>query len=463
MGNVGGTQVFRGQQVGEGSLLLAREHWLYLVRQAWPALVAFVAFVVLVNLQVAAAITTVAGLGLIGLLARWLIVDALPWWFRRYIVTTQRVIVRAGVFRQTSNEIALRNIQSVSAEITQLDELLFGYGRVIVLAAGGNGLTLRGIPRPRAVAALISQARSQRPTAGTQPLPNVADPAMQQTLDMLAAQNTVPIPAQLAPACTHRWPLSRAVNIPLDPDETVLGIVSRHWWFLARSTGISIAIMFLAIFLFFRGFWQTFSGLSIDVIAFVGSLVAFAISYLNFADDVYIFTSRRIIDVQRLFFILFSSKVFIEYDKIQEIRTVVPTFWARLLQFGTVTINAAGVSGMVLDGVPHPNVLAQAIERNRVEVRQRNEVITANREKQKLKEWFATVLGQMVVVVPDVVGQPLDQALEEALRVGLRPVVVEVVAQQPGAPAGIVISQNPTAGARALYGSDITFVVRRAP
>ncbi|HKD77477.1 MAG TPA: PASTA domain-containing protein, partial [Ktedonobacterales bacterium] len=264
-------------------------------------------------------------------------------------------------------------------------------------------------------------------------------------------------------ACTHRWPLSRAVNIQLDPDETVLGIVSRHWWFLARSTGIALAIIFLAIFLFVRGFWHTFSGLSIDVIAFVSGLIAFAISYLNFADDVFIFTSRRIIDVQRLYFILFSSNVFIEYEKIQEIRFVVPTFWARLLHFGTITISAAGVSGMVLDGVPYPTVLAQAIERNRVEVKRRNDIITANREKQKLKEWFATLLGQMIVVVPDVVGQPLDQAMEEALRIGLRPAVVEVVAQRPGAPAGIVISQNPTAGARALYGGDITFVVRRVP
>jgi uncharacterized membrane protein YdbT with pleckstrin-like domain len=436
---------------------------LFLVRQAWLALLAFVAFVVLVNIQIAAALIPVAGLALIVLVARWLIVDALPWWYRRYIVTTQRVIVRAGVFRQTSNEIALRNIQSVSVEITQIDELLFGYGRVIILAAGGSGLTFRGIARPRSVAALITQARSQRPTAGTQPAQNIADPALQQTLDMLAEQDTIPIPALIDPACTHRWPLSRAINIPLDPDETVLGIVSRHWWFLARSTGIALVIIFLAIFLFARGIWHTFSGLSIDVIAFISGLIAFAISYLNFADDVFIFTSRRIIDVQRLYFILFSSKVSIEYEKIQEIRSVVPTFWARLLHFGTITINAAGVSGMVLDGVPYPNVLSQAIERNRVEVKRRNEVITANSEKQKLKEWFSTILGQMIVVVPDVVGQPFDQATEEALRVGLRPAVVEVVAQGPGAPAGIVISQNPTAGARALYGGDITFVVRRVP
>ncbi len=463
MGNVGGTPDFRGQQAGESSLLLAREHWLFLVRQAWPALLAFVAFVVLLNIPINAALTAVAGLSLIGLLARWLLVDALPWWFRRYIVTTQRVIVRAGIFRQTSNEIALRNIQSVAAEITRIDELIFGYGHVSILAAGGSGLTLRGIPRPREVAALISQAREQRPSTGTQPILNIADPALQQTLDMLAEHDTIPIPAQLDPACTHRWPLSRAVNIQLDSDEVVLGIVSRHWWFLARTTGVALAIILLAIFFFFRGALLTFSGLAIDGLVFISGLVAFAVSYLNFADDVFIFTSRRIIDVQRLFFILFSSKVFIKYDQIQEIKTVVPTFWARLLHFGTVTISAAGVSGMVLDGVPHPNKLAQAIERNRVEVKRRGEIIAANRDKQKLKGWFATVLGQMVVIVPDVVGQPLDQATEEVLRAGLRAVVVEVVAQQPTATVGIIISQNPTAGARALYGSDITIVVRRSP
>ena len=401
------------------------------------------------------------GIALLGLLAKWAIFDALSWWYQLYIITDQRVIFIAGTITQQLNEIQLHNVQAVDVQTSSLDELIFGYGRVTVLAAGGRGLTFRNIASPQAVATLITQIHDAHDPPKTQPQPVIADPAIQQILNTLAAPEPVADLVPLDPVCTRKWPLSHALNVRLDPQETLLGIVSRHWWALLRPLIFPLLLAIVAIFLLLSGAWLFFYAAVGIAAALLTSVIWGLIVYLNFADDVFIFTSRRVIDVQRHFFIFYGTNISIGYEKMQEIKTTVPSLWARLLKYGTVMINAAGQGGMTLDLVPHPQEIQIALERNRIALTQAAEVGATNREKQKMKDWFAAVIGEMVVIAPELRGLPLEQAVEEAQRAGLRPTVMGTVQGLPAMPANTVVTQSPMPGSRAFRGADISLLIKR--
>lgn len=63
------------------------------------------------------------------------------------------------------------------------------------------------------------------------------------------------------------------------------------------------------------------------------------------------------------------------------------------------------------------------------------------------------------VLVPNVVGKPIDEARSEAARYGLR--LVEQVRDEPGVEGGIVLEQNPAPGVRVPLDSELTVYVSK--
>jgi beta-lactam-binding protein with PASTA domain len=71
------------------------------------------------------------------------------------------------------------------------------------------------------------------------------------------------------------------------------------------------------------------------------------------------------------------------------------------------------------------------------------------------------VLAEMVVTTPELRGQTLEDALVHTYAEGMRLVVLGDTVVLPGYPAGIVVSQSPSAGSRALRGGDISVMLTR--
>jgi uncharacterized membrane protein YdbT with pleckstrin-like domain len=95
----------------------------------------------------------------------WLVLSLrrlFAWWFTNYVLTTERIIVRAGMIARTGTEIPLENINNVLFSQKVIERLL-GYGDVLVESAGQTGQSrLMDIPDPEAFQSEIYRARELR-------------------------------------------------------------------------------------------------------------------------------------------------------------------------------------------------------------------------------------------------------------------------------------------------------------
>lgn len=84
------------------------------------------------------------------------------WWFRLYVLTTERIIVRDGVISRGGTEIPLESISNVLFNQNVVERLL-GYGDVLVESAGSQGQSrLTDIPDPEAFQSQVYRAREAR-------------------------------------------------------------------------------------------------------------------------------------------------------------------------------------------------------------------------------------------------------------------------------------------------------------
>jgi uncharacterized membrane protein YdbT with pleckstrin-like domain len=102
--------------------------------------------------------------------AQWLIITAaavllvftsvrpwLRWITTRYVVTTERLIVRAGVFSRTGRDIPLQRLNDISFYHSFAERLL-GSGTLVVESAGERGqVVLTSLPRVEEVHAILYQ------------------------------------------------------------------------------------------------------------------------------------------------------------------------------------------------------------------------------------------------------------------------------------------------------------------
>lgn len=94
------------------------------------------------------------------------VVFALPrvvsWWFRLYVLTTERIVQRDGVISRGGTEIPLESINNVLFNQTIVERLL-GYGDVLIESAGSMGQSrLTDIPDPEAFQSQVYRAREAR-------------------------------------------------------------------------------------------------------------------------------------------------------------------------------------------------------------------------------------------------------------------------------------------------------------
>lgn len=94
-----------------------------------------------------------------------LVVVAAPlvrWFFTRYIITSERIIVRSGVFSRAGKEIPLEVINDI--EFSQrLSERVFRSGDLLLESAGELGQSrFSDVPDPEGVQSLIYRLREER-------------------------------------------------------------------------------------------------------------------------------------------------------------------------------------------------------------------------------------------------------------------------------------------------------------
>lgn len=164
---------------GETIVTQFRPHWQALLIPIAGGVVALIGII----LAAVFAEGTVMWLLVLGILAVWILVSirvVADWWTTQYVLTTERVVRRAGVFSRSGVEIPLEVINNVAFSQGFLERVVRS-GDLLIESAGETGQSrFTDIPDPEGMQSQIYQVREKR-----QMLLN-AGPARASTADELA-------------------------------------------------------------------------------------------------------------------------------------------------------------------------------------------------------------------------------------------------------------------------------------
>lgn len=470
----GDTFVFRDLNPGERIVWIRRQTGLYLVATGAP-LVLLALGLALLYVWLGGTLPGLVfliGLGLLALLViRWAAVDLWNWFFQFYVLTNERVIRSRGYFSRDRGEIPLKSVAQVRVEQPNPFFTAMRIGNVVVRPIGTE-LELSGLRYPRDVAdtilAMQEDPKFGLPVAATPPSPRppaVKSKRLQTALDDLAQ----PAPMPAAPVPVVRAPfmgfLHRKIPIKFIEGESVVEVVYRHWIVLLKDELIAIAILLVGIV---AGVLLSIAGvhgltpfevvlLGILIGGFTGTLI-----YMNWADDVFLLTTHRVIDIDRLIFILSEYSNDAPYARIQQVR-VRRNALGRFLGYGSIVVETSGRrSPLQMENIPGAYHVMDSIFEQINLLREREAVAAINRQKQENLKWMATVLNDLVITVPDVRGRSVVAAASEVRKAGLK-LVVEAEHPSRAQAAGTVLAQVPAPGTSAVADAEVRVVLAGNP
>jgi membrane protein YdbS with pleckstrin-like domain len=342
----------------------------------------------------------------------------------------------------------------------------------VVVRPIGTELELSGLRYPRDLAdtilAMQEDPKFGLPAAAAPPAarpPSVKSKRIQAALDDLAQPAQMPVP----PVPVVRAPffgfLHRKIPIRFIEGESVVEVVYRHWFVLLRNELIAIALILIGIVAGVLLSMAGAHGLTPFDVAALGILiggVTGVLIYMNWADDVFLLTTHRVIDIDRLIFILAEYSNDAPYARIQQVR-VRRNALGRFLGYGSIVVETSGRrSALQMENIPGAyHVMDRIFEQINL-LREREAVAAINRQKQENLKWMATVLNDLVITVPDVRGRSVVAAAGEVRKAGLK-LIVEAEHPSRTQAAGTVLAQVPDPGTSAVADAEVRVVLAGNP
>ena len=148
----------------ESVVVQFRPHWQAILVPIVFAIIGLIGLVVAFMVTEGAVAWILAG----GIVVIWALasVKALAdWWTTLYVLTTERVVVRAGVFSRRGTEIPLESINNVAFSQGLLERMIRS-GDLLIESAGESGQSrFTDIPDPEGLQSRIYQTRERRMVA----------------------------------------------------------------------------------------------------------------------------------------------------------------------------------------------------------------------------------------------------------------------------------------------------------
>ena len=328
-----------------------------------------------------------------------------------YIVTNKRVVRRTHtpLGRETRTDAPLRTIQDIQETQVGLLSQLYDFGDLIIETAGERGhVAFREVPDPEGVREIIFE-QIRRLQAGAKVEERVAIRTdMQRYFDVQwrGKEPTEPPPPpeeQRRKASLPDWLLVpiRVIRYFIPPLRYEYGDTvtwRKHW--IALIKPVTVPTVLLIVF--------TLGIIYVLVLAppnlrpadwtlpLIGYCVVLVIlvpwwlwKFDDWQNDIYQVTSTRIIDVERLPFYLREDRREASLGVIQNVQFEIPGTLAKLLKYGSVTIETAGVGAFTFDLVKDPSNVQTEIFQRMEAFRKRQDQAAAERHRNELLDWFA--------------------------------------------------------------------------
>jgi hypothetical protein len=285
-------------------------------------------------------------------------------------------------------------------------------------------------------------------------------PTVRTAIEQLTQQSAQPGPATLQGG---QAALYQRVPVKLLGNEQLLMVVRRHWIVLARKEVWPLVLLVLGVG--GAALASLFGGARVSQFAVVLALACLlpgllwgALAYLDYADDFFVLTTERIIDIDRRFFILAEARKETTFDKIQDVRVNISAP-GRVIGYGSLTVETAGrLPDIEMTYVPHAFAVQDLIFARITATKAPKQAPDAATQRQEYAHMMATALGQIVVEVPSVRGLLVLPAGERLRAAGLR-LVVDFQQPVQGILPGTVIAQMPQEGSVAMRGTEVRVVL----
>lgn len=486
---------FSGQQPDETVIKIFREHWWFLVVRAFPLIGAlfFCGLVIWASVKYPGPMWSllefVAVVLILGTLGWFIWNDFIEWYLNTYIITNKRIISSRGVLEPTRQSTPLENIKQVGVDLDTAWGFLLRYGHVHIYLTGGDFI-MKHIPNPRAVKEAIDTitetVKAKKPKAEKPPTP--AQPEVAAVIDSLSKAKELPkLPnadekyilrnpnGRLGPRRTFGGILRIPCEVRYNSGEFTVKYIQRSRYVLYRKITLPILLICLVLFLAFYipmlsvsfatsnlAQWWIITGIIVIILTFsIGAI------YTNYADDVFILSNKRVIDIERRYIFFFEDRKELEYKNIKDLKVRVPSLLQRLLDIGDVIIEVAGTPSIILPTVDHPFFVLDKINEIKSYVAKADAIKKENEQKEELHKWFGKVITSLVESsqvkgAPNLENLDLIDAMERANELGFQVIVFgEEPSTKPDMPPGRVVRQSPPAGTVIQPGGEIQVVLSR--
>jgi hypothetical protein len=396
---------FNWQGADESVIKFVREHpWALYRRMIIPAAALFALLIAAVLIGSLISILSIillvlAGLVFIGI-GVYVFID---WHDDFYVVTNKRVVHVDQIpgIRQKLEEAPLSTIQEIQFARNSITAHVLNFGDLRVETFGGS-VAMKDVPQPEELKSLIfreiEKVRSRARAAARKAIRDELDRRVGQQAHTPAPAAAAPV-EEAQPATSLRSILAGVFRyfFPKLREESGDSVIYRkHWVALIRKTrlpfiGLFATLLAALIWMDPRSLLGRILPDSFWIAWIILALVFGAWSWWLFEDwrnDLYIVTATRIIDLQRVPFLLQETRKESGLDKVQTLEASVPTPWARLWRYGNVTIRVPGTAYEFKD-VQFPHAVQREISKRVDQFKRRQAENEARGRRAELSDWFA--------------------------------------------------------------------------
>ncbi len=391
--------------------------------------------------------------------------DLALWWVETYIITNERVLIWKGLLSPSREEFGVDRVVQVATDQGFIGMLL-NFGDVHLYLVGGKQPILAKIHDPKAVRDLFEKVTDEykrsKPAKEAVAPQEPMTPELQEKLAQLSQKEippTLPNPDEKyaryhkpgkvrGPLRTFGGPLRLPCNVKYTGDEYTVKYIQRARSVLIGKYIIPVLIFLgLIISLFYFPSLSVYIGIGILIMIFV-----FIYIFINYWDDIYILTSKRVIDIQRKFIFLDEEHLSIEYGQIKDVRVQVSNPLYIALDVGKVYVETPGNNpDLIMRVVDHPFAVQDMIYTVKGHKEKVDKIKAANERKDQLNQWFGSIILTMEQNVlgkgvPNLQKLDLFTAAERASQFGMKVVPVGEVSSYPNIAPGLIVSQNPMPG-----------------